>query len=102
MRPKRFNDRPLRNTLAFIPPTEVDDENPAASRCQFACERIAVTALGDYFEDAKKSYLTLLLNFLGIQDIRFFGIMATTQDEAAVAGNLSKAKHEIISAVSSS
>lgn len=59
-------------------------------------------ALGDYFEDAKKPYLTLLLNFLGIQDIRFFGIMATTQDEAAVAGNLSKAKHEIISAVSSS
>jgi FMN-dependent NADH-azoreductase len=51
--------------------------------------------------DYLKPYLTLLLGFLGIQDVKFFAVEATTMDEATVTGNLNMAKQEIVGAVSS-
>jgi FMN-dependent NADH-azoreductase len=51
--------------------------------------------------DYLKPYLTLLLNFLGIQEVRFFSVEATTMDEATVAVNLNTAKEEIVGVVSS-
>ncbi len=40
-------------------------------------------------------YLKLLLNFLGIQDVRFFTVEATTSDNATVTVNTKQAKREI-------
>jgi len=50
--------------------------------------------------DFLKPYLTLLLSFLGIQDIRFFTVEATTTDTHTVAANLARAKQDISSALS--
>jgi FMN-dependent NADH-azoreductase len=50
--------------------------------------------------DFLKPYLTLLLNFLGIQDIEFLGVEATTMDEATVAENLRQARQEIVEVIS--
>jgi FMN-dependent NADH-azoreductase len=51
--------------------------------------------------DFLKPYLMLLLNFLGIQEVKFFSVEATTQDETTVALNINKAKAEIVGVVSS-
>ncbi len=50
--------------------------------------------------DFLKPYLTLLLGFLGIQDIRFFAAEGTTLDEVSVSKNIDKAKQEMASAIS--
>lgn len=50
--------------------------------------------------DFLKPYLTLLLSFLGIQDIRFFAVEGTTMDEVTVSENIDKAKREMASAIS--
>jgi len=50
--------------------------------------------------DFLRPYLTLLLNFLGIQDIHFFAVEGTTMDEATVTENAGKVKLEIASAIS--
>ena len=49
--------------------------------------------------DFLKPYLTLILSFLGIQDIRFFAVEGTTLDEATVVANADKVKQEIASAI---
>lgn len=49
--------------------------------------------------DFLKPYLTLLLSFLGIQDIRFFAVEGTTMDETTVSANVDKVKQEIASAI---
>ena len=50
--------------------------------------------------DFLKPYLTLILSFLGIQDMRFFAVEGTTLDEATVSANVDKVKREIASAIS--
>jgi FMN-dependent NADH-azoreductase len=50
--------------------------------------------------DFLKPYLTLLLSFLGIQDIHFFAVEGTTLDEATVSANVDKVKQEIANAIS--
>lgn len=49
--------------------------------------------------DFLKPYLTLILSFLGIQDIRFFAVEGTTLDEATVVANVDKVKQETASAI---
>ena len=50
--------------------------------------------------DFLKPYLTLILSFLGIQDMRFFAVEGTTLDEATVSANVDKVRREIASAIS--
>jgi FMN-dependent NADH-azoreductase len=45
--------------------------------------------------DFLRPYLTLLLNFLGIHDIRFFAVEGTTQDAATVAENATRVRREL-------
>lgn len=49
--------------------------------------------------DFLKPYLTLILSFLGIQDLHFFGVEGTTLDEASVAANVDKVKQEIAAVI---
>ncbi|MBW4555998.1 MAG: NAD(P)H-dependent oxidoreductase [Trichormus sp. ATA11-4-KO1] len=63
---------------------------------------ICVYGAGGYTGDRPLSsfnflepYLKLLLSFLGIQDIRFFSVEATTADDATVAANIDQTKNEI-------
>ena len=49
--------------------------------------------------DFLKPYLTQLLNFLGIQDIRFFTVEGTTMDPATVAAATDQVRHEIAGAI---
>lgn len=44
-------------------------------------------------------YLKSLLGFLGISDIQFFAVQATTTDSAMVAANMDIAKHQIVTAI---
>ncbi len=50
--------------------------------------------------DFLKPYLTVLLNFLGVQDVRFFGVEATALDKATVADNMTNAEAEILRVIS--
>lgn len=44
-------------------------------------------------------YLKALLGFLGIQDVQFFSVQATTADSATVATNIATAKRKIDAAI---
>lgn len=49
--------------------------------------------------DHLRTYLNLLLNFLGISNVHFVSLEATTADEATVSRNKEQAKREIEAAV---
>jgi len=49
--------------------------------------------------DFVQPYLRFILNFLGVQDVRFFTVEATVGDEVALAASTARVKREIDAAV---